>query len=236
MDRLSKFTSIFGENWVVGKYLLPLLNKLGRAQQGVLLDLACGESPFRACFPYVESYLRVDRNPFDHEVIQGDMLFIPLADRSVDVVLLFQAITDVQNPGAVLKEIRRVLSPGGQLLIFESMAYPEHDAPYDFYRLMPEGLRLLAEDAGLTMEKCTRLGGLFTRFASLWNSYLMGQFMRYTPLKPFAYIGTAGCNLLCYALDCLYPHPRLASDYLAILSYGGPNSERSDSSQGRKNP
>lgn len=232
MDRLKKFTSVFGENWVVGRYLLPQLVRLGAEQHGVLLDLACGESPFRSYFPKVEAYLRIDRNSDDPGVTQGDMLAIPLENQSVDMVLLFQAITDVAKPGDVLKEVRRVLRPGGRLLVFESMTYPEHDAPYDFYRLMPEGLRALAENSGLTMRKCLRLGGLFTRFASLWNTFVMGQLMKYTLLRPFAYLGRTGCNLLCYFLDRLFPHSRLASDYLAILDFVSSDSETSGISQG----
>lgn len=218
MTRLSKFTSVFGENWVVGRYLLPELERLGKVQHGVLLDLACGESPFRSWFPNVKKYLRVDRNTIDSEVTPGDMLAIPVANQSVDVVLLFQAITDVPNPGAVLKEVRRVLSPGGQLLVFESMDYPEHDAPYDFYRLMPEGLRALSGDAGLKLRECKRLGGLFTRFASLWNTFLMGGLKKHAALRPLANIGIACGNLLFYGVDRLMPHPRLASDYLAVLT------------------
>lgn len=217
MNRLRQFTSIFGRNWLTGRYLLPHLTKIGLTQQGTLLDLACGESPFRSYFPNVKKIIRVDRSPVTPDVTAGNMLSIPLPDRSVDIVLLFQAITDVPNPSDVLKEIKRVLRPQGQLLIFETMDYPEHDAPFDFYRLMPEGLRTLAGDAKLTMRECIYLGGLFTRFASLWNTFVMGQLMKYTILKPFAYLGIAGCNLLCYASDQLAPHPRLASDYLAIL-------------------
>ena len=225
MNRLAKFTSVFGENWVVGRYLLPELKRLGSEQCGVLLDLACGESPFRTYFPKVDAYLRVDRNPIDPEVTYGDMLAIPLANHSVDVIILFQAITDVPNMVDVLKEVRRVLKPEGLLLMFESMAYPEHDAPYDFYRLMPEGLRALAADAGLNLRECRRLGGLFTRFASLWNYFVMGELKRYTVFIPLANLGVAGCNLLCYTLDRLVPHPLLASDYLAELTIDAISSE-----------
>lgn len=218
MKRLNKFTSVLGENWVVGRYLLPELRRLGQAQYGALLDLACGESPFRSFFPKVGTYLRVDRNPLDPEVTPGDMLAIPLANESMDAVLLFQAITDVPNPVDVLKEVRRVLRPGGRLLVFESMAYPEHDAPYDFYRLMPEGLRALAEDAGFQLHSCARLGGLFARFATLWNTFLMGGLKSHPVLRPLAHMSVAFCNLICYGLDRLAPHPRLAPDYLAVLT------------------
>ncbi len=232
MKRLEKFSSIFGENWVIGKYLLPELTRLGQAQDGVLLDLACGESPFRSYFPEVETYLRVDRNPRDKEVTQGDMLAIPVDSQSVEMVLLFQAITDVPYPLEILKEVRRVLKPGGHLLVFESMAYPEHDAPYDFYRLMPEGLRVLAVDAGLHLDECIRLGGLFTRFATLWNTFVMGELKKYVVLRPLSHLGIAGANLLCYALDRLVTHPRLASDYLAVLTRDGATPEQLPASNG----
>lgn len=218
MNRLTKFNSIFGENWVVGKYLLPELSRLGSDQYGVLLDLACGESPFRTCFPNVDLYLRVDRAPLDPEVTQGDMLAIPLDDNSADIVLLFQAITDVPNPVDVMKEIKRVLRTGGMLLVFESMQYPEHDIPNDYYRLMPEGLRVMAAEAGLNLKECKRLGGLFTRIASLWNTFLMAGLKQHALLRPLGFLGIAGMNVLCYTLDRLMPHPRLASDYLATLS------------------
>ena len=225
MNRLSKFNSVFGGNWVVGKSLLPQLSRLGSEQCGELLDLACGESPFRNCFPNVKSYLRVDRNPADAEVVMGDMLSIPLDDNSVDIVLLFQAITDVPNPVDALREVKRVLRPGGQLLIFESMAYPEHDAPYDFYRLMPEGLRQLAGAAGFTIQEFNYLGGLFTRFASLWNIFVMGGLKRSLLLRPLGHLGVASANLLFYTLDRLMPHPHLASDYFAVLGFDNVGAE-----------
>ena len=218
MSRLRKYESIFGENWVVGRYLLPVLERIGRTQNGVVLDLACGESPFRQYFPNAQPYLRVDLDPLDAEVIRGDMRSVPLPDLSVDAVLLCQAITDVPDPAAVLKEVRRILRTGGKVIVFESMCYPEHDAPQDYYRLMPEGLRAIAEAAGLQMWECIRLGGLFTRFASLWNSCLMGGLMRYRVLQPVGLLGVAAGNIICYALDRMAPHPRLASDYLAVLA------------------
>lgn len=217
MSRLEKFDSIAGENWVVGRYLLPEIRRLGANQHGVLLDLACGESPFRCFFPHVDTYMRIDRDAIDPEVVPGDMLAIPLSPESVETVLLCQAITDVPHPIEVLKEVRRVLRPGGRLILFESMAYPEHDAPNDFYRLMPEGLRSLAADVGFHVEEFIYLGGLFTRFASLWNTFVMGGLANHVATRPIAGLGIVVGNLACYALDKLAFHPRLASDYLAVL-------------------
>lgn len=215
--RLAKFTSVFGENWVTGRYLLPRLRMLGRAHYNTVLDLACGDSPYRGFFINVDRYVRVDRAPRDPGVIDGDMRAIPMPDHSVDVVILSQALSDVPVPAEVLRELARVLVPGGRAVIFESMCYPEHDMPHDYYRLMPAGLEWLAGECDLRVEDLAYLGGLFTRFASLWNGCVMGALKRFRVLRPIAALGIATGNVSCYTLDRLAMHPRLASDYLAIL-------------------
>ena len=216
-SRLTSFTSVFGENWHVGRYLLPLLRSFGAGMNGVVLDLACGESPFRGYFPSARRYLRVDRLPCDPEVMDGDMRTIPLPANCVDLVILSQALTDVPMPIEVLNELARILVPGGQVLVFESMAYPEHDMPYDYYRLMPSGLSQLAEDAGFDTQELIYLGGLFTRFSQLWASYIMGALKQFAILRPVAALGIAAGNIVCHGLDRVVARPRLASDYLAIL-------------------
>lgn len=217
MTRIRKFTSVFGEAWVVGRYLIPRIRALGEARHEVVLDLACGESPFRGYFGSTESYLRMDRHSDDRDVTVADMHAIPLDCDCVDLVILFQALSDVPEPSAVLKEIGRVLRPGGRVAIFESMSYPEHDMPFDFYRIMPKGLDWIARESGFETEECVYLGGLFTRFASLWADFIMGGAKRYRILRPITSIGTALGNIACYAMDKLVMRNTLASDYFAVL-------------------
>lgn len=218
MTRLDSFRRIFGSNWVTGRYLLPQLVKIGKTVRGDVLDLACGESPFRELFRVCHSYVRVDFFPADAEVISGDMTSIPLESKSVDLVLLFQAITDVPNPCAVLKEVRRVLRPGGRLVIYETMCYPEHDLPRDCYRLMPGGLRCLAKEAGLSCLSIVYLGSIFTRFASLLNNYIFARLLNHFMLRPIGLLMVSFSNLVLYSLDRVMPSGSTASDYLAVLT------------------
>lgn len=211
------FQSIFGRNWVTGKFLHPFLEKLGEAETGIVLDLACGESPFKQYFSKCSSYWRLDLFPSDNQVIRGNLLYLPVANNSINTILLFQALSDVPYPVEVLKEIERVLVENGKVLIFESMSYPEHDLPHDYYRILPEGLVVLAKDSGLRVEACERLGGLFTRFADLWNTFLMGRIERYVVLRPLAMLGICIANIVFYSLDRVFCHSRLASDYFAVL-------------------
>lgn len=217
MTRIKKFTSVSGEAWVVGRYLIPKIRDIGAGKYGVVLDLACGESPFRKYFVDTGTYLRMDRHAVDPEVTEADMHAIPLESGSVDLVILSQALSDVPVPAKVLEEIARVLTPAGRVVVFESMSYPQHDMPYDYYRIMPMGLTWIAHESGLDMEECTYLGGIFTRFASLWADFIMGAGKRYALLYPFATIGTIAGNMLFYALDSVAMRESLASDYLAIL-------------------
>ena len=218
MNRFDGYRRIWGENWCVGRFLLPELARLGREPGEIVLDLACGESPFRIFFPGAARYLRADRFHHDRDVAIADMAAIPYRRDSVDVILLCQAISDSPEPLAVLSEARRVLKPGGRLILFESMDYPEHDLPHDYYRLLPAGLRLAAIKARLPVRELIYLGGLGTRCATLWNTLFMGKILA---LPGLGFLGRAGIvvgNIICYGLDIIMPHPRLAANYLAVLT------------------
>ncbi|WP_411716322.1 class I SAM-dependent methyltransferase [Natronomonas sp.] len=53
------------------------------------------------------------------ETVQGDGEALPLADESVDAVLIVDALHHFSDQGAALGEIARVLAPGGVLVIQE---------------------------------------------------------------------------------------------------------------------
>lgn len=53
------------------------------------------------------------------EFLQADALCLPLASQSVDIVTVAFGIRNVDNPLTGLKEIRRVLKPGGRVLVLE---------------------------------------------------------------------------------------------------------------------
>lgn len=218
MARLAKFEKLSGANYLLGNALFPHLRKWGADQAGrIVLDVGCGESPFAAWFASAERYVRVDRSPADPEVIEGDACNLPIANDSVDCMLLFQVLSDVPEPTEILSEARRVLRPGGVVLIFETMSYPEHDLPHDYYRILPQGLEYLAKKCGLTTVECVHLGGAFSRMALFWNVFVMGSLRRVPLMALPARGGIMLANLVCGALDRLVSHPVLATDYWAVL-------------------
>ena len=62
---------------------------------------------------------RVKASPVPVEIIQAPGERIPLDDGTADTAVLTYTLCSVQDPVAVLREIRRVLKPGGRLLFLE---------------------------------------------------------------------------------------------------------------------
>lgn len=58
-------------------------------------------------------------------VIGGDASRLPLADRSVDVVVAAEVLEHVRDDAAVLAELARVLRPGGTLVVTVPRWWPE---------------------------------------------------------------------------------------------------------------
>jgi SAM-dependent methyltransferase len=69
-----------------------------------------------------------------------------------DIVVSGQVIEHVRKPWLWLRELARVCKPGGLVLTVNPVSWPYHEAPIDCWRIYPEGMRALCEDAGLTVE------------------------------------------------------------------------------------
>jgi SAM-dependent methyltransferase len=86
---------------------------------------------------------------------QGDATDLPFEDDSVDAVILTAVLGEIPDPDAALREIARVLRPGGRLVVGELMGDPH----FTTFR----SLLGLCGDAGLNPEE--RSGNWFGYFA-----------------------------------------------------------------------
>jgi demethylmenaquinone methyltransferase/2-methoxy-6-polyprenyl-1,4-benzoquinol methylase len=88
--------------------------------------------------------------PQPSRYVAGDALQLPLADASVDVVTIAFGLRNLPEPGQGLLEFRRVLRPGGRLVVceFSQPVVPVFRQVYRRYltRLMPVAARRLTSD------------------------------------------------------------------------------------------
>ena len=71
------------------------------------------------------------------EFLQGSAAAIPLADNTIDTVIMTWTLCSIPDPLAALREIRRVLKPHGQLLFVEHGLSPESGIERWQHRLTP---------------------------------------------------------------------------------------------------
>jgi SAM-dependent methyltransferase len=76
---------------------------------------------------------------------------IPLPDNSVDLAISQEVFEHVPDPMACLREVHRVLKPGGKAYIQLPFVIGYHPQPGDYWRFTHEGLGTIVARAGLTV-------------------------------------------------------------------------------------
>jgi SAM-dependent methyltransferase len=74
-----------------------------------------------------------------------DLRKLDLPDGSVGSVLMFDTLEHVELPHDALREVERVLRPGGIVVMTSVMDFPIHDFPFDYWRFTPEAFRSLLQ-------------------------------------------------------------------------------------------
>jgi SAM-dependent methyltransferase len=142
---------------------------------GEVLDVGCGNKPYRAYVPAARyTGLDVD-NPFTRKVAAADVFYngdtFPLPSAAFDGVLCSQVLEHVFTPDRFLGEIHRVLRPGGTLVLTVPFLWDEHEQPHDFGRYSSFGLRALLERCGFEVVEQRKSAADFravTQLASAW--------------------------------------------------------------------
>lgn len=143
---------------------------------GRLLDVGCGTKPYRELFN-VSEYVGLD---IDNELTRDrgiadyfyDGTHFPFEDESFDAVLCNQVLEHVFNPDGFLLEIRRVLRPGGKLLLTVPFVWDEHEQPYDYARYSSFGLEALIQKQGLKVTEHRKLRPDASTLFQMINAYL----------------------------------------------------------------
>jgi SAM-dependent methyltransferase len=155
---------------------------------GKLLDVGCGDKPYEAVFaPHVDSHIGVEygdtyRNSFSARLARADVLYdgriLPFANATFQTVLSTQVLEHVPDPWGLVREMVRVLAPGGRLILTVPFSYRIHSAPDDFHRFTGYALEVLAHGNGLEIECLAHRGGFWFVMGQKLNSHLAFRWAR----------------------------------------------------------
>ncbi len=138
--------------------------------RGRLLDLGCGAVPLYGMYRDLVSEITCVDWPnslhnSSHVDISADLHGpLPLSDAAFDTVLLTDVLEHMAEPKGLMREVARVLAPGGKILVGVPFLYWLHEEPHDYYRFTKFALRRMLDESGLEVLEIDAYGAPRKRF------------------------------------------------------------------------
>ena len=147
--------------------LTPTLGALA----GRVVDVGCGHKPYRALMgPGVTEYLGVDHPDGDADAdVRAEAHALPFPDEVFDAAVSFQVLEHLREPARCVREMHRVLRPGGRVVLTAPGVWPAHEIPRDYWRFTRYGMEALLRDAGFTEVRVVALGGFWSALGQMAN-------------------------------------------------------------------
>lgn len=132
-----------------------------------VLDIGAGYAPYKKLFPNRTS---VDIDKSVNPDILADITKLPISENSYGTVLCIEIFEHLKDPYLAVKELNRIIKPGGRLIITTRFLYPLHMVPDDYWRYTPYIIRDIFKDWDIEKiefesESFTALGILLQRLA-----------------------------------------------------------------------
>ena len=153
------------DRFLIRKRILDAMQEILPQLSGTLVDVGCGYMPYKQLLlslpSQVTKYIGLDLvdNIYQKPDLEWDGKTIPLDDNSIDCAIATEVFEHCPEPEIVMKEICRVLKPGGILFFTVPFLWNLHDTPYDEYRYTPFALDRHLKNSGFEKIKLKALGG-----------------------------------------------------------------------------
>lgn len=171
------------DRWYVRRSILNAITHYRSKFNGAFLDIGCGVMPYRSLLlgsdSRITQYIGLDMPSeiYHHPNLYWNGNSMPLADATIDSAMATEVLEHCQNPDIVLREIFRVLRPGGTFFLTVPFLWPFHDTPHDEYRFTSFALERLLISAGFSCVEISALGGWDASLAQL-----LGLWVRRRPM------------------------------------------------------
>ena len=178
------------DRYQVRTNILYALNRVMPQLKGKLLDIGCGKMPYRAYIlerSEVNQYTGMDIDSslaYDKDIIpdiRWDGKTMPVQNEFYDSAIATEVLEHCANPEIVLKEIYRILKPGGMLFLTVPFLWNLHEVPHDEYRYTPFSLERHLQNSGFRDIDLYPMGGWHASMAQM-----LGLWVRRSPMRPIS--------------------------------------------------
>ncbi|MBH2004071.1 MAG: class I SAM-dependent methyltransferase [Sphingobacteriia bacterium] len=153
--------------YLIQQSLIEAVTDLRSKISGNVLDLGCGVMPYKVFLQEsgrITQYTGVDLEYSEyHNKVKPDLFWdgytIPLPDNSQDWIVATEFLEHYFDTDHILKEIHRVLKPGGSIFFSVPFIYSLHEVPHDHHRFTPYALTRYFENAGFSSSEIFPRGG-----------------------------------------------------------------------------
>lgn len=150
--------TILHPQWMTDRFHLQSKKSLKKLRNAMVLDIGSGNAGYLGLVHpsntlYTIDYPATNKKYLSAPDIFSDAQCLPVANEKVDVVFLFEVLEHVPDTEKVVREIRRVLCPGGEFYLSVPFIYPIHDAPNDYWRFTVYGVTEILKNNGFDVVK-----------------------------------------------------------------------------------
>jgi SAM-dependent methyltransferase len=122
------------------------------------LNVGCGDTRLDP------RMVNVDLVPTPAAAVLADTLALPFMAGSFSLVVSQETVEHVADPFRAVREMARVLAPGGTLYLQAPFVIGYHPGPEDYWRFSRTGMRRLLEQAGLECQRVEQAVGAGTGY------------------------------------------------------------------------
>lgn len=190
-------------NWLIYEHWDKWLLEYAPYYRGILVDLGCGEAPYKDFFlQFAKQYVGIDWSNTYHNsqasIISDLNKHIDLPDHYADTIVSLSVMEHLYEPQIFLKESYRILRMDGVMILQVPWMWWIHEAPHDYFRYTPYGLKFLFENAGFEDIKVQPMSGFFSMWILKMNYFSLrwikkpswkSNVIKFCLLKPLWYIG-----------------------------------------------
>jgi SAM-dependent methyltransferase len=163
-------------NWLIYDISDKWLEVYSKYYKGILVDLGCGEAPHKNYFlQYVNQYIGVDWTNTLHnskaDIISDLNKEIVVEDNFADTIISLSVMEHLCEPQIFLNESYRILKKDGTIILGVPWMWWIHEAPHDYFRYTPYGLKYMFEKAGYKDIQVQPTTGFFTMWFLKMNYF-----------------------------------------------------------------